>query len=189
MALGFGLRPPGHTAQPGERRPLFPSEIRKKTLGTGRISGPPGFASLSGGAEARTHVGGDRSPRRGPPRTPRPLPAHPALRGPARSPSPSPEPGRGREISWGAKENPGRGQPRPGGISVRWACASVGGEDRELSPGSVVFVPARTEHRFHTIREALSLLVMFAPAEGSLRTSPSRRRPRKALPRGKTVKP
>ena len=32
-------------------------------------------------------------------------------------------------------------------------------------PGSVVFVAARVEHRFHSIDERLELLVVFAPAE------------------------
>lgn len=41
----------------------------------------------------------------------------------------------------------------------------VGDEDRALEAGSVVFVPARVEHRFHTIGEELTLLVFFAPAE------------------------
>lgn len=42
-------------------------------------------------------------------------------------------------------------------------------EDREMSlgPGEVAFVPARAEHRFHAITEDLTLLVFFAPAEGS----------------------
>lgn len=42
-------------------------------------------------------------------------------------------------------------------------------EDREMSlgPGEVAFVPARAEHRFHAIAEDLTLLVFFAPAEGS----------------------
>ena len=31
------------------------------------------------------------------------------------------------------------------------------------SPGSVVFVAARVEHRFHSIDERLELLVLFAP--------------------------
>lgn len=42
---------------------------------------------------------------------------------------------------------------------------SVGGEDRPVKPGSVVYVPARVEHRFHSITEALHVLVFFAPAE------------------------
>lgn len=44
----------------------------------------------------------------------------------------------------------------------------VGDDDSaSLSPGSVVFVPAREEHRFVEITEDLTLLVFFAPAEGS----------------------
>ena len=44
----------------------------------------------------------------------------------------------------------------------------VGGDDSaSLSPGSVVFVPANEEHRFVEITEDLTLLVFFAPAEGS----------------------
>ena len=42
-----------------------------------------------------------------------------------------------------------------------------GEEDRAVEPGSVVYVPARVEHRFHDIREELSVAVFFAPAEGS----------------------
>jgi mannose-6-phosphate isomerase-like protein (cupin superfamily) len=45
----------------------------------------------------------------------------------------------------------------------------VGAEDREVGPGSVVFVPARLEHRFHDILEELSIAVFFAPAEHSQR--------------------
>ena len=43
----------------------------------------------------------------------------------------------------------------------------IGPEDREVVPGSVIFVEAEMEHRFHTIQEELALLVVFAPAEGS----------------------
>jgi quercetin dioxygenase-like cupin family protein len=42
-----------------------------------------------------------------------------------------------------------------------------GGRDRPVAAGAVIFVPAREEHRFHAITEDLSLLVLFAPAEGS----------------------
>jgi quercetin dioxygenase-like cupin family protein len=42
-----------------------------------------------------------------------------------------------------------------------------GGEDRPVTAGTVLFVPAGEEHRFHAITEDLSLLVLFAPAEGS----------------------
>ena|SRR5215216_4543194 len=45
------------------------------------------------------------------------------------------------------------------------AFIKVGEEDRELRPGSIVFVPARVEHRFHTITEDLTVFVLFAPAE------------------------
>ena len=41
----------------------------------------------------------------------------------------------------------------------------VGSEDRDVQQGSVVFVPARVEHRFHDITEDLTALVFFAPAE------------------------
>ena len=44
----------------------------------------------------------------------------------------------------------------------------VGEEDRAVEAGSVVFVPARVEHRFHDITEELAIAVFFAPAEGSL---------------------
>jgi quercetin dioxygenase-like cupin family protein len=38
-------------------------------------------------------------------------------------------------------------------------------EDREVSPGSVVFVAAEVEHSFYAIKEELAVLVVFAPAE------------------------
>jgi mannose-6-phosphate isomerase-like protein (cupin superfamily) len=41
-----------------------------------------------------------------------------------------------------------------------------GGEERAVEAGDVLFVPAQEEHRFHSIAERLSLLVVFAPAEG-----------------------
>jgi mannose-6-phosphate isomerase-like protein (cupin superfamily) len=41
----------------------------------------------------------------------------------------------------------------------------VGGEDREVQPGSIVYVAKHIEHRFHTIVEDLKILVFFAPAE------------------------
>jgi mannose-6-phosphate isomerase-like protein (cupin superfamily) len=43
----------------------------------------------------------------------------------------------------------------------------VGDEDRAVGPGSIVFVAANVEHRFHSIEEDLSVLVFFAPAEYS----------------------
>lgn len=44
-------------------------------------------------------------------------------------------------------------------------------EDRDhpVGPGSIVYVPAHVEHRFHSITEALTVLVVFAPAEYSER--------------------
>ena len=38
-------------------------------------------------------------------------------------------------------------------------------EDRAVGPGTVVFVGAGVEHRFHSIEEDLTVLVFFAPAE------------------------
>jgi mannose-6-phosphate isomerase-like protein (cupin superfamily) len=43
----------------------------------------------------------------------------------------------------------------------------AGEEDREVGPGSILFVPARVPHRFHSIESDLSALVFFAPPEGS----------------------
>ncbi len=43
----------------------------------------------------------------------------------------------------------------------------IDGEDSEVGPGSVIFVGAGVEHRFHSISEDLKLLVMFAPPRGS----------------------
>ena len=40
-----------------------------------------------------------------------------------------------------------------------------GGEDREVSAGSVIYVAAEVEHRFYDIAEELAVLVFFAPAE------------------------
>ena len=43
----------------------------------------------------------------------------------------------------------------------------VGDEDRELKPGSVVFVGTNVPHRFHSITQTLTLLVVFAPPRRS----------------------
>ncbi len=51
-----------------------------------------------------------------------------------------------------------------GAASIR-----VGGEDRPVTAGSIVYVPARVEHRFHSITQDLTVLVFFAPAEYSQR--------------------
>ena len=47
-------------------------------------------------------------------------------------------------------------------ISGRGAI-QVAGEDRPVQPGSLVFVAAGVEHRFHTIDEDLRVLVFWAP--------------------------
>lgn len=41
----------------------------------------------------------------------------------------------------------------------------AGDEDTEVSAGSVLFVAAEVDHRFHDVIEELALLVFFAPAE------------------------
>lgn len=41
----------------------------------------------------------------------------------------------------------------------------AGDEEIEVSAGSVLFVAAEVEHRFHDITEELGVLVFFAPAE------------------------
>ena len=41
----------------------------------------------------------------------------------------------------------------------------VGDRDRPVGPGSVVFVAAEVEHRFHSITSDLTILVVFAPPE------------------------
>jgi cytidylate kinase len=43
----------------------------------------------------------------------------------------------------------------------------LGDEDCTVEPGSLLTVPPRVEHRFHSITEDLLLLVFFVPAEGS----------------------
>ena len=42
-----------------------------------------------------------------------------------------------------------------------------GEEDRPVEAGSLLYVAANVEHRFHSIEEELVILVFFAPAEGS----------------------
>ena len=45
---------------------------------------------------------------------------------------------------------------------------TVGEESRPVGPGSVIFVATAVAHQFHDISERLTMLVVFAPAEGSL---------------------
>jgi mannose-6-phosphate isomerase-like protein (cupin superfamily) len=42
----------------------------------------------------------------------------------------------------------------------------IGDEDRPVRPGSLLFVTARADHRFHDIEEDLILVVFWAPPEG-----------------------
>ncbi len=44
-------------------------------------------------------------------------------------------------------------------------------ESQPVQAGSVIFVAAHQEHRFHTIEEDLQILVFFAPAEYSQQNS------------------
>jgi mannose-6-phosphate isomerase-like protein (cupin superfamily) len=45
----------------------------------------------------------------------------------------------------------------------------VAEEDQMVEAGTLVYVPAHVPHRFHTIAEDMAILVLFAPAEYSLR--------------------
>ncbi|HMJ38062.1 MAG TPA: cupin domain-containing protein [Verrucomicrobiae bacterium] len=45
----------------------------------------------------------------------------------------------------------------------------VADEDRPVKPGSLVFVPAGVEHRFHSIEEDLRVLVFWAPPHAPAR--------------------
>jgi mannose-6-phosphate isomerase-like protein (cupin superfamily) len=53
----------------------------------------------------------------------------------------------------------------------------VGSEDRAVQAGSVVFVGADVEHRFHDIEEELVVLVVFGPAEYTHRVDHQSGRP------------
>jgi mannose-6-phosphate isomerase-like protein (cupin superfamily) len=43
----------------------------------------------------------------------------------------------------------------------------VNDEDQLVQAGSLIYVGAQVQHKFHSIREDLSILVFFAPAEGA----------------------
>lgn len=47
------------------------------------------------------------------------------------------------------------------------AVLEVDGDQRPVQPGSTVFVATGVAHRFHSVASKLSVLVVFAPAEGS----------------------
>jgi quercetin dioxygenase-like cupin family protein len=44
---------------------------------------------------------------------------------------------------------------------------TAGDETREVGPGDTIFVASGIPHRFHEIVEALRVVVVFGPAEGS----------------------
>ena len=48
----------------------------------------------------------------------------------------------------------------------------TGGQEQAVAPGSVIFVERAVEHRFVDITEDLTVLVFFAPPEGSLKENP-----------------
>jgi quercetin dioxygenase-like cupin family protein len=47
------------------------------------------------------------------------------------------------------------------------AVVRVGSQDHVVKPGTLLFVPAGVEHRFHSITDDVTLLVLFTPAEGT----------------------
>ncbi len=49
------------------------------------------------------------------------------------------------------------------------AAFRAGGREQAVAPGSIVFVERAAEHRFVDITEDLTVLVFFAPPEGSLK--------------------
>lgn len=57
------------------------------------------------------------------------------------------------------------------------AMITVGDGERAIGPGSVIFVPADTVHRFHDITEDLVILVFFGPAEYTHRVDHQRHHP------------
>ena len=59
---------------------------------------------------------------------------------------------------------------------------TVGDEERSVEAGSIVFVGADVEHRFHDIEEELVALVVFGPAEYTHRVDHQRGVPHGAAP-------
>lgn len=48
------------------------------------------------------------------------------------------------------------------------AMIQVAGEERPVSAGSIIYVDAHVDHRFHSIAEELKVIVVFAPPRRSL---------------------
>jgi mannose-6-phosphate isomerase-like protein (cupin superfamily) len=67
-------------------------------------------------------------------------------------------------------------------VAAGRAHISVGNEDRPVGAGSIVFVGADVEHRFHDIEEQLVVLVVFGPAEYTHRADHQSGRPHGAAP-------
>lgn len=57
-------------------------------------------------------------------------------------------------------------------VTAGRAIIRIDDEDRPVRAGSILYVAAEVEHRFHSIEEELSVLVFFAPAEYSLQVTP-----------------
>jgi mannose-6-phosphate isomerase-like protein (cupin superfamily) len=53
------------------------------------------------------------------------------------------------------------------------AMIRVGDKDQWVAAGSILYVPAHEDHKFHSITADLSVLVFFAPAEESAKTTPA----------------
>jgi mannose-6-phosphate isomerase-like protein (cupin superfamily) len=62
------------------------------------------------------------------------------------------------------------------------AKATIGDETVPVSPGTLLYVPARIPHWFHEIEEDLLLVVVFAPPEGTAGTVTATDRPRSSTP-------
>jgi mannose-6-phosphate isomerase-like protein (cupin superfamily) len=47
----------------------------------------------------------------------------------------------------------------------------INGVDHLVESGSVIYVPAGVPHQFHNVTESLNVLVVFAPAEGTMKVA------------------
>jgi mannose-6-phosphate isomerase-like protein (cupin superfamily) len=53
------------------------------------------------------------------------------------------------------------------GRAFFWRMTAAGPEEEAVEAGTVLYVAAGKEHRFHSVAEELVLLVCFAPPEGT----------------------
>ncbi|HTQ55198.1 MAG TPA: cupin domain-containing protein [Bryobacteraceae bacterium] len=58
-------------------------------------------------------------------------------------------------------------------VAAGRASIRVGNENQAVRAGSVIYVPATVEHRFHDVVEDLTLIVFFAPPEGTATAKPA----------------